>query len=256
MAALNWNSAGLKPSVTPGARVDQIGKLHWRLSIPAGPAGQYRLAELDDYTRLNRRSFPWAAPFQLHFQARASAKDIPGTWGLGLWNDPFGLGVGSRAPGVRLPTLPNAAWFFFASQPNYLTLRDDLPAWGAMASIYRAAPLSTALAALAAPAWLLLAFPAAARRLRRFASHFVHQQAVALPLEPTGWHTFSLDWRAQAVRFQVDGQVVLHTSQTPWGRLGLVIWIDNQYAAFPPDGKMRYGTLAAQEENWIEMIAL
>jgi hypothetical protein len=35
--------------------------------------------------------------------------------------------------------------------------------------------------------------------------------------------------------------------------MGLVLWIDNQYAAFPPDGKLRAGTLPALEEAWLEI---
>ena len=35
--------------------------------------------------------------------------------------------------------------------------------------------------------------------------------------------------------------------------LGVVIWIDNQYAALPPDGRLRYGTLENQERAWIEI---
>lgn len=251
---MSWNNDSLKPSVTPGAWVEMVGKDCWRLSIPAGPAGHYRLAELDDYGRLKRRSFPWTAPFQLSLQARASAAVIPGTWGIGVWNDPFGLGILSRAQGVRLPVLPNAAWFFFASPPNFLSLRDDLPAQGALAATYRSAHWPSVLLALGAPAFAMLAIPAAARFLRRLARRFIHQDATALQIDPTGWHEYGLDWRYDSVNFQVDAQTVFQTGIAPEGRLGLVIWIDNQFAAFPPDGRLRYGTLSAQEETWIEVI--
>ena len=38
----------------------------------------------------------------------------------------------------------------------------------------------------------------------------------------------------------------------PKGPLGLVIWLDNQYAAWQPDGRLRYGTLEAGPA-WIEI---
>jgi hypothetical protein len=39
----------------------------------------------------------------------------------------------------------------------------------------------------------------------------------------------------------------------PRGRLGLVIWIDNQYASLPPDGHVGYGTLANDQPAWLEL---
>jgi hypothetical protein len=39
----------------------------------------------------------------------------------------------------------------------------------------------------------------------------------------------------------------------PQSRLGLVIWIDNQYAAFPPDGKLGFGTLPNASVTTLEV---
>jgi hypothetical protein len=251
---LNWHNGSLKTSVTPGARVENPGEAHWRLSIPAGPAGSYRLAELDDYRGLRRQSFPWNPPFQMSLRARASTGLVQGTWGFGLWNDPFGLGLLSRAGGARLPVLPEAAWFFFASPPNHLSIRDDLPAQGALAATFHSVCWPAALLALGLPAYALLAIPPAARLLRRLARRFVRQDALALQIDPTEWHAYRMEWLQGAVRFQVDDRLVFQTGMAPRGPLGLVIWIDNQYAAFPPDGRLRYGTLPSEEETWIEVI--
>jgi hypothetical protein len=251
---MTWNSAGLRPSTTPGAQVQQIGEAGWRLSIPAGPAGKYRLAELDDYSGMKRGSFTRAAPFRLRMQVRASSMVIPGTWGLGLWNDPFGMGIGSRVQDVRLPALPNAAWFFFASAPNHLSLRDDQPGSGALAAVFRSGRGLTALVAMGSPVLMLLAIPATARVLRRFARNIVKQEATALLLDPTEWHEYYLEWQEDAVHFQVDNRTVFLSRLAPMGRLGLVVWIDNQYASFTPEGRLSYGTLPAQEESWIEVI--
>jgi len=253
MLEMRWNNDRLKAATSPGARAEHSRGTGWRLSIPAGPAGRYRVAQLDDYGGLRRQSFPWEEPFQLSLRARASARVVPGTWGFGLWNDPFGMGILARAGGARLPALPNAAWFFFASADNQLSLRDDLPGSGALAATFRSRRWPTALLALGAPALVLLAIPAAARYLRCLARRFVRQDAAALQLDPTEWHEYSLEWRAGAVGFQVDGEIVFESGIAPLGPLGLVIWIDNQYAAFPADGRLRYGTLASQEETWIEV---
>ncbi len=67
------------------------------------------------------------------------------------------------------------------------------------------------------------------------------------------WHHFRIDWQPGGVIFLVDGVRVLETEVSPDGRLGVVIWIDNQYAALPPDGRLRYGTLENQESAWIEI---
>ena len=92
-----------------------------RMTIPAGDARHYRLAELDDHTHLPRKRFPAQAPRTLSLRARASAPSLPGTWGFGLWNDPFGLSIGFGGNPFRIPALPNAIWFFHASQENYLS---------------------------------------------------------------------------------------------------------------------------------------
>jgi hypothetical protein len=49
----------------------------------------------------------------------------------------------------------------------------------------------------------------------------------------------------------VDGETVLLTRISPLGPLGLVIWIDNQFAAIPADGRLRSGTLESIDNNWV-----
>jgi hypothetical protein len=223
-----------------------------RLEIPAGPAGRYRLAQLDGYTGLPRRAFPHKSPLILSLRARASHPSIPGTWGFGFWNDPFGLSLGFGG-GSRLPVLPQAAWFFFASPPNYLSLRDDLPAQGGMAAAFHSRAIPTPLLAFGLPGLPLLALPATARRLRQLGRRFVRQDAAPLTILTTEWHTYQIDWGEVSVSFRVDGEIVLDTRVVPSAPLGLVIWVDNQYAAWPPDGRLRFGTLATPAPAWIEV---
>lgn len=215
-------------------------------------AGRYRLAQLDDYHRLPRRAFPWHPPLSLSLSALASQESLPGTWGFGLWNDPFGLAF-LQGGGLRLPALPNAAWFFFASPPNYLSLRDDLPAQGALAATFQSPGWPSILflpAILLAP--LLLIRPLV-RGVRRLARRVVKQDTAALSINPMERHAYRIDCDIDRTTFFVDGSLVLETNVAPAGPLGLVIWVDNQYAALPPDGRLGYGTLPNPQPSWIEV---
>src|SRR6266545_7048396 len=116
----------LIPRHTKDARVEEISRdsSHYLLSIPSGKADGYRLAQLDDYAKLRRMDFPLRFPLGLGLLARTSSNSIHGTWGFGLWNDPFGLSLGFGGNPFRLPALPNAAWFFGASEENYLSFKE------------------------------------------------------------------------------------------------------------------------------------
>lgn len=243
----------LKPNLTPGAAVTGAAGGLWHLEIPPGPGGKYRLAQLDDTTGLARRDLLWQPPLTFSLQARASANDLPGTWGFGLWNDPFSLSLGLSGGARRFPALPNASWYFFASPPNYLSLRDDLPAQGALAATFESPRWPAAALALGSPALALLALPPVARWLRRLGRSVVRQASEQIHLDPTDWRAYTLSWRAEAVTFAIDGATVLETSIAPRGPLGLVLWIDNQYAAFPPGGRLAYGTLPNPGPAWIEL---
>jgi hypothetical protein len=243
----------LEGRASAGAEVALLAPGHWRLSIPAGPAGQYRLAQLDDYMRLPRAALRWRPPLRLSLRARASQAGLPGTWGFGLWNDPFSARLGVGGAARRLPALPNAAWFFYASPPNHLAFHDRHPAQGFLAATFAAPALPAPALALAAPALPLLAWPPTGRLLRRLAARLVAEDAAALAADPTAWHAFALDWCAGRVCFAIDGQTVFETAISPRGPLGLVLWIDNQYAAFPPDGRLRFGNLANPEPAWLEL---
>ncbi len=238
---------------TAAAEVQAIAPGHWRLSIPAGPPGRYRWAQLDDYLQRRRSAFPWSPPLRLTLRARASGAALPGTWGFGFWNDPFSASLGLGGTARRLPALPNAAWFFHASPPNYLAVHDGHPAQGYLAATFASPAIPAPILALASPALALLAWPPAARSLRRLARRFVREDAAQLAVDPTGWHAYALEWRVDRVRFLVDGAPSFETAVAPGSRLGLVLWIDNQYAAFPPTGALRLGNLANPDPAWLEV---
>ncbi len=223
----------------------------WHLEIASGPAGKYRGAQLDDYLHLPRAQFRWTAPVSLEVDARVSASGLPGTWGFGLWNDPFNVSLGMGGAARRLPALPNTAWFFYASPPNNLSLRDK-PAQGLLAATFSAPNIPAPLLAPGALLLPLLAWPVTARVLRCLARQVIREDFACLDLDPTAWRKYRLDVTAGSVTFTVDEAMCFTTPIAPRGRLGVVLWIDNQYMAFPPNGKLHFGTLE-NPEAWLEL---
>jgi hypothetical protein len=226
---------------------------HWHLEIPAHTTHSYRLAQLDDHGGLPRERFAWKPPISLNLQARVSGENLPGTWGFGFWNDPFSFLIGGDRAVRRFPTLPDAAWFFHASHQNYLSFRDDLPASGFLAATFSSRKVPAALLALASPALGLTLLPYTARLVRKSLRHLVRQDASLLSIDETQWHTYTLDWQRSQVSYYLDGEQLWHTAIAPPAPLSLVIWIDNQYAALPPNSRLRYGSLANPSPAWLEV---
>jgi len=238
----------LTPRHTPGAGIEEISHgAEYRLMIPSDSADKYRLAELNDYTQIPRGRFPWRFPLSLSLSARASSDSIPGTWGFGLWNDPFGLSLGFGGNPFRLPALPNAIWFFGASKENYLSFRNDKPAQGFLAQSFRS-PKFHPLLFLAG-----LALPFSRKSTRRLMRRVIAEDGIRLSVNVTEWHRYKIDWWEQRVSFEVDNIQVFESPVSPNPPLGLVIWIDNQYAAFTPEGKIGFGVLENPEPAWLEI---
>ncbi len=215
----------------------------WRLEIPAGAAGTYRLAQLDDYVMSARRNFHHSPRWTISLRGRVSSTNLPGTWGFGIWNDPFGFSLGFGRTEGRLPVLPNAAWFFYASPPNWLAFRDGIPARGFFAGTLYSPKIPSLVLA---PAILTLPFFAIkpiSRLFRRLAGKIVKQDATNISLDVTQFHEYSIEWLRETVNFKIDGEAILKTTVSPNPPLGLVLWIDNQYAAWDPKGSLGYGTL-------------
>jgi hypothetical protein len=241
---------------SPGAHVlpgTQDGT--WKLKIPSSVEENYNLAQLDDYTSFSRDDFPWNPPAILSLRARASDANIPGTWGFGFWNDPFSLSLGLGGGTRRFPALPNAAWFFFASPQNYLSFRDDLPANGLIAQTFRSLKLPTFLMALGVVGFPILLWPWMARKSRAALRHLITEDSFHFNIDLTQWHSYTLEWSLDQVLFKVDDQT-FETRITPNTPLGFVLWIDNQFAAFPPDGVLSYGTIVNPQPAWLEIEVL
>lgn len=264
----------LTPRNTPDATVIPIEN-GWRLEIPAGPAGKYRLAQLDNY----RKNLPLSAPSTLRLRCRVSPPfhppifaqsnsateeneggrkwgergGVPGTWGFGFWNDPFTVSLGLQGTARRLPVLPNAGWFFHASDANHLSLHNSLPAQGFLAQSFSSPKIPSLLLAPGLLTLPLLGWKPSARWIRAIADKIICEDAVRLELDVTQWHEYTLRWNPGHMEYFVDGQIVFETAVSPKGPLGLVIWIDNQFASFTPDGKIKAGTEANPVPAWMEI---
>lgn len=249
-------SINLEKRLANGGRVTGSSDKGYRLTLSALPAGKYALAQVDNYMHLPRRKFPHKPPLRLQIEARVSAHDLPGTWGFGLWNDPFSLGFGGGGMARALPALPDAAWFFYGSQKNHLSLQDNQPGSGFHAKTFRSTQLNPIASLLAIPALPFLFWPAAARLIRRMARRFVKEDAILLSLDVVTWHFYELIWKKDRVVFSINQTVIMETTISPQAQLGLVIWIDNQYFRFDLEGKVRFGFLNVPMEQWLEIRSL
>ena len=254
---------------TRGASVTSTEK-GWRLGIQKGDSSGYRDAQLDDYSQLPQHKFPHQT-LRLSLRARTSSISPAGTWGFGLWNDPFGLSLGFGGSPFRLPALPNAVWFFYGSKENYLSFKSGqsqriVPTNGFMAQTFRS-PKFHPLLILAG-----LVLPFSRKMTRKLLSRVIQEdgfslwsptaccrdrqeQAPALQsqgVDVTQWHSYRLEWEAKRVAWYVDDALVFESTVSPHPPLGVIIWIDNQYAAFTPEGKIAFGVLA-NEEEWLEV---
>jgi hypothetical protein len=210
----------------------------------------YSDAQISDYGGLPRRAFPWWPPLRLTVRAWAShsAEALRGTAGFGLWNEPFVFG------GRRVPRPPRAAWFFFASPPSNMALARDVPGWGwKAATIDAARPTFVALTPLALPGFVAMRVPALYRALWPLAQRAIGVSEARLPADLATPHTYALEWRADGVRFAVDGQTVHSAPCAPRGPLGFIAWLDNQYAVVTPAGRFRFGLLATTERQWLAL---
>jgi hypothetical protein len=247
------NLVSFNNKTTAGSKVEQVEPGLWRLSIPSGQNNQYRWAQLDDYSNLPRSRFLWQAPLRMKCSARVSHADLPGTWGFGFWNDPFNASLKIKGAGFHLPALPNTAWFFHASSENHLSLKTNRQACGFLAAIF-SSPLIPTLALL--PGYIfapLLFIPAVARTMMKIAAKVVRDEFSILDVNQTEWNSYRLELFEDRVDFYINDAFIYRTTRAPRGKLGALVWIDNQYAGFSPNGKFQAGLLENSQPAWLEI---
>ena len=236
----------LKPRLSKDGLL-QVTPRGWRLSIRPGGIGSYRLSQLDDQTGRARSAYPWQPPLKVTLRARVSEESMPGTWGFGLWNDPYGFSFGPGESFPRLPALPQAAWFFAASPRCYLSFRDDKPARGFYAQVFSSPGFRVRLLQA------LVTLPVAPKRARRILASIIAEDGRDIPNDPCEWHAYSIEWNTEQCAFSVDQGQVMQTLLSPRPPLGFVVWIDNQFAAFDPRGRIAWGVEANPSEQWLEV---
>ncbi len=261
----------MNEKATQGAKIERT-KDGWRLGIQKGDSLSYRDAQLDDYSLLPRHKFPHRT-LSLSLRAKASSSSAAGTWGFGLWNDPFGnaqgrlfgLSLGYGGSPFRLPALPNAVWFFYASEENYLSFKSPSTPLGFDTGEKSTRPTQSAgvvngfmAQTFRSPKFHSLLFPAglalpfSRKTTRKLLSKVIDEDGVALSVDVTQWHGYRLEWEAKRVVWYVDDTQVFESPVSPNPPLGVIIWIDNQFAAFTPEGRISFGVLDGPEA-WIEI---
>jgi hypothetical protein len=224
-----------------------------RFVVEGARRRQYSDAQIDDYQGLPRRRFPWRPPLRLAVRARFShpVGELLGTAGFGFWNDPFVMSGG------RLPMLPRAIWFFYASPPSDMRLDLETPGFGWKAATLDALqPVALPLAIIALPAALLMNLPSLYRALWPPMQRALRVGEASLPADMTEWHTYVLEWGTERARFFVDpdqSPAPILEAPSPRGPQGLVVWLDNQYLVATPQGRFRWGMLDIAQRQWMEV---
>ena len=225
-----------------------------RMAIEPNEGRQYSNAQVTDYgfkIRAHTFNFRWRPPLRLVVRARASAPadQLRGTAGFGFWNHPFSPDV------ERIPRLPQAIWFFFASAPSNMALARGVPGWG-----WKAAQIDATGARLLAlaPFAPIAAFAYRSRsfydrwfpplqRGMRIGEHLLDPGVLA------DWRTYVIEWRRDGACFSVDGKTVLETDAAPRGPAGFIAWMDTRWAVITPQGNIGFGLTPVDEPQSLQL---
>jgi len=209
----------------------------FRLVLTSAGSDAYSDAQISDYaTRTDFRNRP---PLRLSLRARAQG-ELRGTAGFGFWNHAF-------MPGQRAFRLPQAIWFFFTSPDSDIALAQGVAGHGLKAAAINARDWRFLALLPGAPLGFLL------MRSRRLYNALwpIGQRAIGVSEASLDGellrecHSYRIDWLEGRAEFAVDGEVVHRADGVAKGPLGFIAWIDNQYAVVTPQGRFRWGLLAA-----------
>jgi hypothetical protein len=229
-----------------------------RMAFDSARQGMYTDAQIDDYGNLKRSNFPWRPPLRLNVVARSSLpaanlrnygkgiSTLQGTAGFGFWNYPFSL------KGDRL-MLPEAVWFFYASQPSNMALVPRIPGWGWKAQVVHSMQVRSLASSVPLAATIALGVLSGnTRSAARWMQKVSGASEALLPVAMDEWHTYTLEWQRNKALFWVDDKLLLRAPQPPSRPLGFITWLDNQYAIATPRGSLRFGTVTSGPQ-WLEL---
>ena len=222
---------------------------------PGHPA-PYRLAQLDDYAGRTAIACGMRQPGPSGCAPASRTLIYPahGASVSGMIRSASRLV--SVAAGRTPPTLPQTAWFMHASPPNWLSLQNDpetIPANGFFAGTFRSLRIPSALVRTRT-AWLYRYAQSGQSPVSCAGWPAVSSSRMqpGVDLDVTQWHEYSIQWLQEDCLFRIDGNTIFRTSCSPRPPLGMVLWIDNQFAAWTPQGRLKYGTLA-NPAAWLEI---
>jgi len=137
----------------------------------------------------------------------ALTRRVPGGSACGTTHSPSTWDWAAAGEALAIPAqcLPG---FFYASPPNYLSLRDDLPARGFLAATFRSPRLPTAAAGLCHPR-LTPSGLAGDGAPPAPVGPLAHPTGCRfqITVDPTAWHAYTLTWQGGNVIFEIDGPV-------------------------------------------------
>lgn len=219
-----------------GAVVRRNGELH--LTIERSDNTQYSDAQISDY-HIDQRNFTMQPPLRLTVRAYSTvpANQLQGTAGFGFWNHPF-------MPGQRGMRLPQALWFFFASEQSNMALAQDVPGCGWKAATFNARRWQFLSLLPTAPIAIpLMQFRPMYNTLWPVGQRALGVSESRLPLDLLDTiHTYTLEWLPEKATFKVDDVPFLVAEEgLPVDPLGFIVWLDNQYAIVTPQGQFRFG---------------
>jgi hypothetical protein len=156
--------------------------------------------------------------------------------------------------GRRLPTLPRALWFFYASPPSNMKLDQRTSGYGwKAATIDALRPLFFLLLPAAPLAIALMNVHPLYRALWPLGQRAIGVSEAPVTTEMTGWHVYVIEWGVKSARFYVDDELLLDSATSPRGPLGFVMWLDNQYAIVTPWGRFGHGLLDTPGRQWMQI---
>lgn len=228
-----------------GGGIVRASETVFRLILPSASGDAYSDAQISDYS--TRAGFGNQPPLRLSLNARAQG-ELRGTAGFGFWNHAF-------MPGQRSFRMPQAIWFLFTSPDSDIALARGIAGNGWKAAAINARDWRfLALLPFAPPGFLLMRSRALYDALWPIGQRAIGVSEALLNGELLrGCHSYRIDWLAGRALFAVDGEVVHQADNVATGPLGFIAWIDNQYAVLTPEGRFKWGLLAAPGEQSLEV---